>query len=102
MMRRVTISVLLSLTSLGALAQNPATPEEHLILAAARSPHLMVYRTERSAREHCPPGDKIVWADTRSRILYLPGDKHWGHTHGGFACESEGRASGFRGPAAHA
>ena len=102
MIRPVTVSLLLGLVSAGALAQIPAIPKEHPVLAAASSKHLVVYRTERSARENCPPGDKIVWADTRSRTLYLRGDKHWGHTHGGFACESEGRASGYRGPAAHA
>jgi hypothetical protein len=92
MIRLVAVSLLVSLISSGAFAERSASPKKHLV----------VYRTERSAREHCPPGDKIVWADTRSHILYLPGDKHWGHTHGGFACESEGRASGYRAPAAHA
>jgi hypothetical protein len=92
MTRLVTVTLLFSLISSGALAERSASPEKHLI----------VYRTERSAREHCPPGDKVVWADTRARTLYQRGDKHWAHTHGGFACESEGRAAGYRGPAAHA
>ena len=90
MMRRVTVSLLLSLVSAGALAQIPAIPKEHLVLAAASSKHLVVYRTERSARENCPPGDKIVWADTRSRTLYLRGDKHWGHTHGALPVNRKG------------
>jgi hypothetical protein len=63
--------------------------------------HLRIYRTERGAREQCP-NDHIVWANTRLHVLYLPGDKHWGHTHGGFACESEARALGYRGPTSHA
>jgi hypothetical protein len=63
--------------------------------------HLRVFRTERGAREQCP-NDQIVWANTRLHVVYLPGDKHHGHTHGGFACESEARALGYRGPTSHA
>jgi hypothetical protein len=43
----------------------------------------------------------IVWADTRSHRLHLAGDHHFAHTHGGFACESEAIALGYRAPSAH-
>jgi hypothetical protein len=74
-----------------ALAQTPL----------AADTHLFIYRTEHSARLHCP-SDRIVWADTKTRRLYLPSDPHYEHTQGGFACEKEGRARGYQGPKMHA
>jgi hypothetical protein len=48
------------------------------------------------------PGDRIVWANTATHTLHLRGDHHFAHTKGGFACETEARALGYRGPVAHA
>jgi hypothetical protein len=42
-----------------------------------------------------------VWANTRAHTLHLAGDHHYAHTHGGFACQAEARAHGYRGPSAH-
>jgi hypothetical protein len=80
----------LGLVSSTALAGDATPPKKHLL----------IYRTEHSAREHCP-NDQIVWANTTLHTLYLPGNAHFGHTRGGYACESEGRAHGYRGPTAH-
>jgi hypothetical protein len=80
----------LGLVSSAALADNSTSPKKQLL----------IYRTEQSARERCP-NDQIVWANTALHTLYLPGNAHFGHTRGGFACESEGRARGYRGPTAH-
>ena len=81
----------LGLVSSAALAEDATPPQKHLL----------IYRTEQGAREHCP-NDQIVWASTASHTLYRPRDRHFGHTHGGYVCESEGRARGYRGPTAHA
>jgi hypothetical protein len=89
-MRPFCSTLLLILMSSAAFAQS-APPDKHLL----------IYRTEQEARTRCP-FDQIVWASTTSHALYLPGDKHYAHTHGGYACESEGRARGYRGPTAHA
>jgi hypothetical protein len=62
--------------------------------------HLVIYKSEQNARHHCP-NDTIVWANTRTHVLYLPGDRHHLHTHGGYACESQARALGYRGPTTH-
>jgi hypothetical protein len=71
MMQLVTSTLLLSLVASGAWAQSAAHPKN------------------------------IVWADTRSHRLHLPGDHHFAHTHGGFACESEAIARGYRAPTTH-
>jgi hypothetical protein len=87
-MNRGLVSVLfLSLTSPAALAEGPAAPRGHPV----------IFGTEHAARLRCPE-DNIVWASTSARTLYLPGDKHYGHTRGGFVCESEARGKGYRGP----
>jgi hypothetical protein len=90
MPRLVTSILLLSLMSSFALAED---------LTHAKK-HLLVYKSESLARQHCP-ADEIVWASTASHTMYLPGDKHYAHTHGGYACESQGRASGYKGPTSH-
>jgi hypothetical protein len=90
MMRLVTSALLLCLVWSGALAESVASPKERLLL----------FRTEHGARERCPD-DRIVWANTTSHTLHLRGDNHFAHTHGGFACESEARARGYRGPTIH-
>ena len=90
-MRRMIFACTLSLISLNAWAATDAPPKKHLL----------IYRTEQDARQHCP-FDQLVWANTASHTLYLPGDKHYGHTHGGYACEWEGRSIGYKGPTAHA
>jgi hypothetical protein len=69
--------------------------------SAAPKPHLQLFTTEKAARLRCP-NDQIVWASTVTHTLYVPGDKHYGHTHGGFTCESIARAHGYRGPTSHA
>ena len=91
MIRLATSILLFIMVSSGALAVTQDRPKRHLL----------IYRTEESAKQHCP-NDRIVWASTRSHALYLPGDSHYGHTHGGYACESEGRARGYRAPTTHA
>jgi hypothetical protein len=91
MTRLATTTLLIGLISSCGLARSEPSPEKHPF----------IFKTERSAREDCP-NDRIVWAATRLRALYLPGDKHYGHTHGGFACESDARARGYRGPTTHA
>ena len=90
MMRLLVSSVILGSLSSSACAEAAAAPKKPL----------HIYRTEHGARTDCPD-DRIVWASTSSHTLYLPGDKHYGHTHGGFVCESAARASGYRGPTAH-
>jgi hypothetical protein len=72
-------------------------------VAAAQTPpkHLHLFKSEHDARRHCGK-DTVVWASTTTHQLYLPGDKHYAHTHGGFACEAAARALGYRGPRAHA
>jgi len=62
--------------------------------------HLLIYKTEHDAQRHCDH-DTVVWASTPSHRLYLAGDRHYGHTHGGYACESKARAAGYHGPTAH-
>jgi hypothetical protein len=91
MIRLAIATLLIAVTSSCAFALGESSPKHQL----------RVFRTERGAREQCP-NDQIVWANTRLHVLYLRGDKHWGHTHGGFACESEARALGYRGPSSHA
>jgi hypothetical protein len=88
------IGTIVSVGICEALAQAPPAMESMDI-------HLFIYRTEHSAMQHCP-NDRIVWADTKTRRLYLPSDPHYGHTQGGFACEKEGRARGYQGPKMHA
>jgi len=90
MMRLATSTLFLCLVSVGALAKD----------ATLSRGHLVVFRTEQSAREHCP-NDTIVWANTTSHTLHLRGDNHFAHTRGGFVCESRARAHGYRGPTAH-
>jgi hypothetical protein len=90
MMQLVTSTLLLSLVASGAWAQSAAHPKKHLF----------VFKSEHMARQRCP-NDRIVWADTRAHLLHLPGDHHFAHTHGGFACESEAIALGYRAPTTH-
>ena len=90
-MRLVTIAFALALAGFGAFAASAATSKGHL----------QTFRSEHSAREHCP-GDRIVWANTRAHTLHVSGDAHFRHTHGGFACEAEARRHGYRGPTVHA
>jgi hypothetical protein len=84
MMRLVSRTLLLSLLSSGAMAQSSATPAKHL----------RIYRTEHSAQQRCP-SDKIVWANTTSRTLHLPGDPHHAHTHGGLRLRIRGACQGL-------
>jgi hypothetical protein len=90
MIRLVTSALLLGLISSGAWAQGAAPSKKHLFM----------FKTEHSARLRCP-NDRIVWVNTTSHTLHLPGDHHFAHTNGGFACESEALARGYRGPSAH-
>ena len=87
MARLVLLALLVGLTSSVALAQTPKK-------------HLLVYKSEKSAKQHCGD-DHVVWANTKTHTLYLPGDKHYAHTHGGYVCESQARELGYRGPTAH-
>jgi hypothetical protein len=88
MTRLVTYALFVCLTSSVALGQTPRQ-------------HLLIYRTEHDARRHCH-NDTIVWANTKTHALYLPGDDHYAHTHGGYTCESKARSIGYRAPTAHA
>jgi hypothetical protein len=90
-MRFVVAAFGLGIVSSAALAEDATPPKKHLF----------IYRTEQGAHERCP-NDQIVWASIASHTLYLPRDRHFGHTRGGYACESEGRARGYRGPTSHA
>jgi hypothetical protein len=86
-MTRLAISALLiGLAASPAWAQSTIPPHTHLI-----------YRTEHGARLRCP-NDNILWASTRTHTVYQPGDHHFGHTRGGFMCESDARAHGYKGP----
>jgi hypothetical protein len=91
MIQLVTSTLVLGLVSSVALAESAATPTKHPFL----------FRTELAARHQCPD-DKIVWANTTSHTLHQRGDHHFAHTRGGFVCESEARAHGYRGPTTHA
>lgn len=88
MVRLVTFALLAMSVSSTALAQPPQK-------------HLLIYRTEHDAKMHCPD-DTVVWASTKSHFLYLPGDRHFGHTRGGYVCESKAIAAGYHAPKAHA
>jgi hypothetical protein len=90
MMQPVTTILLVCLISSPALAETPARPKGQLVL----------FKSEHSAQQRCRH-DRIVWANTRAHTLHLAGDHHYAHTHGGFACEAEARAHGYRGPSAH-
>jgi hypothetical protein len=90
MMQPVTSILVLSLISSAALAESASRPRGHLF----------IFKTEHAAQSRCP-GDRIVWANTRSHTLHLPGDHHFAHTHGGFACEKEALARGYHGPTVH-
>lgn len=90
MMRLAVSIVMLGLVSSSTCAQTAAAPGKHL--------HF--YRTELGARTDCPD-DRVVWASTSSHTLYLPGNPHYRHTHGGFVCESAARANGYHGPTSH-
>jgi len=90
MMQLVTFTLVATLVSSAALAQG----------TAPHGKHLFIFKTEHSARLRCP-NDRIVWANTAAHTLHLPGDHHFAHTHGGFACEAEARAQGYRGPTTH-
>jgi hypothetical protein len=92
MLQRVTCTLFLFLSLIASAASAQA--------AAPSKQHLFMFKTEQSARARCP-NDRIVWVNTTSHTLHLPGDHHVAHTHGGFACESEARARGYRGPTAH-
>lgn len=85
-----------------ALAKTSAAPGTAAApeIEAPPKKHLLIYRTRQGARANCPD-DQIVWASTSSRALYLPGNPHYRHTHGGYVCESAARANGYRGPTAH-
>jgi hypothetical protein len=89
MMRLLISALLLGLVSSGALAASVAHPK-----------HLVVFKSEHNARQRCPK-DRVIWADTRFHRIYLPGDHHFAHTNGGFACESEAIALGYHGPTTH-
>ncbi len=89
MMRLAVSMLMLGVLSSPTWAQSAAPP----------SKPLHFFRTEHGARTDCPD-DQVVWASTSSHTLYLPGNPHHGHTHGGFVCESAARARGFRGPTA--
>ncbi len=47
------------------------------------------------------PNDQVVWVSTTTHTLYLPRDRHYAHTHGGYACEAQARALGYHGPTTH-
>ncbi len=66
-----------------------------------RPGHFFTFKTEHNARLRCP-GDRIVWVNTATRTMYAPGDPHYAHTRGGFACEGEARTHGYHPPRAHA
>jgi hypothetical protein len=50
-------------------------------LAEADTPkkRFHIYKTEYDAQRHCG-SDPVVWASTKSHLLYLPSDKHYAHT----------------------
>lgn len=54
-----------------ALARTPAAQQT----ALPPKRQLRIYRTRHEARASCPD-DQIVWANTSSRTLYLPGNPH--------------------------
>jgi hypothetical protein len=89
-MRFLASTLFLCLAWSGASAETSSLSQKHRFL----------FGNEHSAQLHCP-NDTVVWANTASHTLHLRGDHHFAHTHGGFACESEARARGYRGPTAH-
>jgi hypothetical protein len=66
-----------------------------------RPGHFFMFKTEHNARLRCP-SDRIVWVNSATHTMYAPGDPHYAHTRGGFACEAEARAHGYHPPRAHA
>jgi hypothetical protein len=92
MLRLITAAVLVGLLSTAAWAQT---------VHSTKRGHFFTFSTEHNARLRCP-NDRIVWVNTATHTLYLPGDAHYAHTRGGFACEAEARAHGYHPPRAHA
>ena len=88
MVRVVSLTLLIGVLSSAAFAQ-PAKR------------HLFIFKTEHEAQQHCK-SDTVVWADTRTHVLYLPRDRHYGHGHGGYVCEAQARALGYHAPTTHA
>jgi hypothetical protein len=92
MLRLIASALLVSLVSTAATAQ---TVHSH------KSGHFFTFKTEHNARLRCP-NDRIVWVNAATHTLYAPGDPHYAHTRGGFACEAEARGHGYHPPRAHA
>jgi hypothetical protein len=92
MLRLIASALLIGLLSTAASAQSARTH---------RPGHLFMFNTEHNARLRCP-GGPIVWVNTATHTMHAPGDPHYAHTHGGFACEAEARAHGYHPPRAHA
>jgi hypothetical protein len=92
MLRLISSALLVGLLSTAASAQNHGPHKRG---------HFFTFKTEHNARLRCPK-DRIVWVNTATHTIYLPGDPHYAHTRGGFACETEARVHGYHPPKAHA
>lgn len=54
------------------------------------------FATEMEAKAHCP-GEKVVWANTHSKIYHSPGTRAYGNTKAGaYMCERDTASLGFR------
>jgi len=54
------------------------------------------FATEAEAKAHCP-GDTVVWANTKSRVYHVSGNKSYGTTKAGaYMCEADTAAAGIR------
>jgi len=43
----------------------------------------------------CKTGDPVVWVNTKSKVMHMKGDPHYGTTKAGmYACESDAMARG--------
>ncbi|HUZ62559.1 MAG TPA: hypothetical protein VMU82_02490 [Acetobacteraceae bacterium] len=63
--------------------------------AMAAVPSGSRYKTQAAAQQVCG-SDPVVWANTRSKVFHLPGDRYFGKTKSGaYVCQKVAEAAGM-------